>query len=114
MKRMFWLRGLKFAVFAAIAISAIGAVVMTLWNALVPALFGGPLLGFWQALGLLALSRLLVGSLRGGHRGGGPWRARMAERWAQMSDEDRAKFREGMRQRCGGRRAAEVPPIATP
>lgn len=108
MKRMFWWRGAKFAVIAAVAIGVMGAAVMALWNALVPALFSGPLLGFWQALGLLALSRLLVGSLRGGHRGQGHWRGRMAERWAQMSDEDRARFREGMRQRCGQPRDAST------
>jgi hypothetical protein len=28
----------------------------------------------------------------------------MAERWAQMTPEEREKFREGMRGRCGHRR----------
>jgi H+/Cl- antiporter ClcA len=109
MKKTWWLRGLKFAVLAALALAAVGAVVMALWNALLPALFGWPLIGFWQALGLLLLSKILLGGFRGGRGGGMHWRARMADRWAQMSDEDRARFREGMRHRCGRPGPAPTP-----
>ena len=101
MKRIWWLRGLKFALFAVVALAVVGAVAMALWNALLPALFGWPVIGYWQALGLLLLSRILLGGFRGGGAGRMHWRARMADRWAQMSDEERAKFREGMRHRCG-------------
>jgi len=108
MKRFWFLRAFKFALLALIALALFGAVVMGLWNALVPALFAGPVIGFWQALGLLVLSKILFGGLRGpgGHRHG---RARMAERWAAMNEEEREKFRAGMRGRCGGRAA---PPAA--
>lgn len=100
-----WLHGLKFAVFAVAAIGVVGAVVMTLWNWLTPAIFGWHTIDFWQAMGLLVLGRLLFGGLRGGGHGRhGHWRARMAQRWDEMSDEERQRFREGMRQRCGGRR----------
>ena len=102
MRRMWWLRGLKFALFAAVAVALAGAVTMALWNVLLPALFGWPTLGFWQALGLLLLSKMLFGSFRGGRGGGGRhWRARMAERWEGMSEEERARFRAGMKHRCG-------------
>jgi hypothetical protein len=100
MRRMGWLRGLKFALFGVAALVAIGALVMALWNALMPGLFGWPMIGFWQSLGLLLLSRILVGGVRGGRGRRMHWRARMADRWAQMSDEERARFREGMRHRC--------------
>ena len=109
MRRMGWLRGLKFALFAVLAVAVVGAVVMALWNALLPVLFGWPAIGFWQALGLLLLSKILFGSLRGGRGGGRHWRARMAERWEQMSDEERARFRAGMGHRCG-RDASQPPP----
>jgi hypothetical protein len=36
--------------------------VMWLWNALVPELFHGPVLGFWQTFGLLVLVRLILPS----------------------------------------------------
>jgi hypothetical protein len=109
MRRMGWLRGLKFAVFAVLAVAVVGAVVMALWNALLPVLFGWPAIGFWQALGLLLLSKILFGGLRGGRAGGRHWRGRMAERWAQMSDEERARFRAGMGRGCG-RGPGPMPP----
>lgn len=48
-----------------------GAFVMWLWNWLVPDLFGLRQVRFWEALGLLALCRILFGGF--GH-GGGHWR----------------------------------------
>ena len=74
--------------------------VMSLWNALLPELFHAPTIGFWQAAGLLVLSRLLFGRLlgRGGHGG---WRHRKwRERWESMTPEERARLRERMG-RCG-------------
>ena len=44
-----------------IAIFILGLIVMLLWNALIPVLFHGPMLGYWQAVGLLVLVRVLVG-----------------------------------------------------
>ena len=32
----------------------------------------------------------------------GPWRHHMMERWEKMTPEEREKFRQGMRGRCGG------------
>ena len=107
MRRMWMKRGVGIVVFVAVAALVVGAAVMLLWNWLMPALFGLPAIGFWQAVGLLVLSKLLLGGFRG-WRGGrglgghfGPWRARMAERWANMTEEERAEFRAGMRRRCG-------------
>ena len=68
-----------------IAILVLGLIVMLLWNALIPVLFHGPEVGYWQAVGLLVLTRVLVG-IRG-RRGimhgiwhwrkwGPPWRWR--------------------------------------
>lgn len=37
------------------------AVVMLLWNALLPSIFGIVSINFWQAAGLMILSRLLLG-----------------------------------------------------
>ena len=71
-----------------------------------PTLFGLPVIQFGQALGLLALCRLLFGGFRGGPPGG--WKARAQEHWRQkmdsrmqgMSEEEREKFKQKMR-RCG-------------
>jgi hypothetical protein len=77
--------------------AAFGFVVMGLWNSLVPALFGGKTIGFWQALGLLLLARILVGGFHGGPGRHGPWRGRMRDRWESMTPEERERFREGLR-----------------
>jgi hypothetical protein len=78
-----------------LAIAIFGFGVMSLWNWLVPALFGGRLITFWQALGMLVLSRILVGGLS---------RPRVVHKWEQLTPEEREKFRTAMeRQRCGGR-----------
>lgn len=85
-----------------------GGVVMLLWNWLAPALFGLRLVTFWQAIGLLALCRILFGGFGiggGGHRNSRRRmdrrirervRERMHERWEQMTPEEREKFRAGM------------------
>jgi hypothetical protein len=90
-----------------------GEVVMHLWNWLLPMLFGWRQVTFWQAVGLLALCRILFGSWGGrGHRGAG-FRRHMGQRWERMTPEEREKFREGMRSRCGGFGAAAGEPKAS-
>jgi hypothetical protein len=90
-----------------------GEVVKLLWNSLAPPLFGLPALGFWQALGILALCRILFGGFgfHGGRHQG--YRGRIAdrmadrmadrfsERWKNMTPEERERFRQGVRDRCG-------------
>ena len=78
-----------------------GELVKSLWNWLTPELFGWHPINFWQAIGLLALSRILFGGL--GWRGSGRShiRRRMAERWEHMTPEERERLRQGMRGRCG-------------
>ena len=85
------------AVFAFIG----GEIVKQLWNWLLPPLFGFRQITFWQALGLLALCRILFGGfgLRGSGRSN--FRRRMAERWEHMTPEERERLRRGMRGRCG-------------
>jgi hypothetical protein len=75
-----------------------GQVVRLLWNWLLPPLFGWRPVTFWQALGLLALCRILFGGLglHGSTRSN--VRRRMAERYESMTPEERERFRKGM---CG-------------
>lgn len=78
----------------------IGFGVMFLWNWLMPTLFGLTTITFWQALGLLILSKILFGGWKGGghHEHRGRWKRRFKDRWANMSEEEREKYR-----RCWGR-----------
>ena len=56
-----WIRrGLKFILIASVAIGVFSFLVMSLWNWLMPPLFGRPVITFWQALGLLVQSRILL------------------------------------------------------
>ena len=78
-----------------------GALVMLLWNWLLPQLFGWPEITFWQALGLLTLCRILFGGV--GSRGygrTGAW-GRTGGRGEHMTPEERERFRQGARERWG-------------
>lgn len=78
-----------------------GAVVMLMWNALMPSIFALSQISYPQAVGLLILARLLFGSMGGRHshalhhgwsghllRHGG----KLREKWMNMSDDERAEF----------------------
>jgi hypothetical protein len=90
-----------------------GVIVQFLWNWLLPPLFGWPLLTFWQALALLALCRILFGGFGGGssHRAtrrrhirsriADRMADRIAARWQHMTPEERERFRQRLRDRCG-------------
>ncbi len=95
-----------FAVPVAIAVgTALGGVVMLLWNNLLPELFGFRKISFWQALGLLALCRILFGNFGGGRGYGRDGMRRrgqiMREKWNNMTDEERNAFKEEWKRRCG-------------
>ncbi|MGB3850832.1 MAG: hypothetical protein WA958_12755 [Tunicatimonas sp.] len=91
-------RGLFF-LFVPLLIATLGAVVMMLWNAILPEVVGAKPLSYGQALGLLLLSRILFGGFRFGG-GGPPWKGRRRGRWTNLSEEDRTRMKEAWRQRC--------------
>jgi hypothetical protein len=78
---------------AAIAVAGFGCAVWQLWNALMPALFGLPSVGFWQAVGLMALSWLLFGGWRGA---GGLAGGRRGSRRNALTELERERFRTMM------------------
>ncbi len=104
----------KFRIFKAIKIAAaviffgflFGFLTMHLWNMLVPELFHGPVISFCQTIGLLVLSKILFGGFRGRFGRGGHcgsrrehWKQRMQERIANMTPEEKEKFKN----RCGNK-----------
>jgi hypothetical protein len=78
----------------------LGGVVMWLWNAILPEVTGWKTLTYLQALGLLVLCRILFGGFRGGGRGFGKHKNARRERWLNLSDEERARFRTQWEERC--------------
>src|SRR4029450_3619651 len=82
-----------------IAIAGFGQAVLQLWNWLMPELFGLRPLRFWQAVGLMGLSWILFGGLRGfGMIAGPPARFSAQDSWARLAPEERERFRRGMSQ----------------
>jgi MFS family permease len=87
-----------------------GEIVLHLWNWLLPTLVGWRQVTFWQALGLLALCRILFGGFGFHGTGRSRFRRRMEERCEHMTPEEREKFR----QRFLGRWGHVAPPDSKP
>lgn len=73
-----------------------GWVVMQLWNWLLPTLFGWPQVTFWQALGILALSRILFGGFGLHNSGRYSMRRRLAKRKEHMTPEELERLKQGI------------------
>jgi len=63
-----------------VALTILG--VMALWNWLVPTLFNGPVLNYWQTLGLFLLSKILLTGIAPGSQKGHKrdWRKKYHDR----------------------------------
>jgi hypothetical protein len=107
-------RGFPLLILAAVL--GMGLIVKLLWNAILPSLLGINHINYWQSVGLLVLSRILFGGFGGGRPGrGAGWRGRWKQeygddsaggnpfrnKWMNMNQEERTRFREEMRKRCG-------------
>lgn len=102
-------RGFKIAIFFVVFAFAAGFAVMALWNWLMPDLFGLGHITWVQALGLLALTRILFGHWGGGkgrgrgRKGGmghGKWKQRWKERYERMSEEEKEAFKQRFKGSC--------------
>lgn len=98
-----WVRWAPLVILVFVLFIAVGGeVVRQLWNWLLPPLFGVGQITFWQALGLLALSRILFGGLGlHGSNVRSNVRSRMARRWEHMTPEERERFQQGLHKRWG-------------
>ena len=78
-------------------------VVMLLWNAILPDLIHAGHLGYWQALGLLVLCKILFGGFKmNGGQSQGRGR-RWKEKFENMSTEEREEFKQRLKERYGNR-----------
>lgn len=76
-----------------------------LWNHVLTDVLNVKSITYWQALGILALAKILFGGFpcRGGRCGPGMWRERMMmKRWESLTPEEREKMRDEMHHRFGG------------
>lgn len=77
-------------------------VVMMLWNNILTPVLGVRVINFAQALGILILSKILFGGFgRGGWRGRGRYWNAVPEKWQSMTPEEKEKFKQEWRNRCG-------------
>ena len=86
-------RGFVHVIIFLLAFAGFTAITMLLWNALLPSIFGISNIDFWQALGLLALSRILFGGIGSGimrhlHKHHNP----IHDKWKKMTPEQRKEF----------------------
>lgn len=79
-------------------------IVMSLWNWLMPAIFALGVISFWQAAGLLLLSKILFSG--GGHarrwhsdRRKKFWHSRFEDKWKNIPGEKRAQFARKMEEK---------------
>lgn len=113
MKTMFKKRWYLFIPLIIAGFVAFGFATMYLWNWLMPAIFHLPELTFWQTIGLMILSRLILGGFHGKHGKGRHCKHHMHHKWEHMTPEEREQFREHVRlhqppwARCGKKESEE-------
>lgn len=84
--------------FLPIAIALLAYIFMLLWNWLMPAILGLKAITFWQAAGLLVLSKIIFSKWGFGYRNKLRWK--MEEKFANMTAEEKECFKNEMKERC--------------
>ena len=106
MKRFWIKKGAMIGAFFIAAVLVFSAVVMALWNSILPAVVGVNPISYLQAIGLLVLSKILFGGFHGrgfrGRNGGPMWNQKLKDKWTTMSPEEREQFKSEWKNRCGG------------
>lgn len=101
MKKRRWIRGPLIGLKIIAVVFLTSLLIMWLWNILVPQIFSGPVITYWQSMGLLVLSKLLFGGFGRGFRGrhhydhrDEAWKEKLRKKMESMTPEEREKFRK--------------------
>lgn len=89
------MKALKVLKYVGFGILGVGFVILmvfgiqALWNWLIPELFNGPVLTFWQTVGLFILSKILLTGVAPGarHNHKKEWRKKCEEKYNQSMQE---------------------------
>ena len=100
MKRSGMIKVILFVLAFPLGLFFFGMLVMYLWNLTLPVIFNVPPISFWQALGILLLSKLLFGGFPGGWRGRSRCNKKIGEKLAKMTPEEMENFKTEWRTRC--------------
>lgn len=99
--KKFWIKRIILIPLAIVAgVLIFGAVVMMLWNSILPAVLGVSTITFCQALGILVLSKILFGGFKGSHCHSKFHGHKDHEKWLQLTTEEREKMKSDWRDRC--------------
>jgi len=80
--------------------AALVAVVMTIWNAILPDVIGVTEVNYWQMLGIIFLSRLLFGASKfGNNKHKRNRRKHFKDKFMNMSDEEKENFKSEWKSR---------------
>lgn len=102
MKKRRWFRGPIIGLKIILVVFLTSLLIMWLWNILIPQIFSGPVITYWQSMGLLVLAKLLFGGFGRGFRGrhhydhrfrDEGWREKFRKKMENMTPEEREKFR---------------------
>lgn len=97
-----------YVVFFIAMASAFSGLVMFLWNAILPEVTNVKPLNFWQAAGLLLISKILFSGLGGfknrrKHNRYQPWK----DKWMNMTHEERHEAKMRWKEHCNKRKTGE-------
>lgn len=100
-----WRKRIPFMIVFVLGFAALlSFLVMWLWNQVLVPVTGVSVVSYWQAAGLLLLSRILFGGFKGGPWKGGPGRrggpGRWKEKWRNMSEEEREQMKAKWKEKC--------------
>lgn len=100
----FWIKKIiGFVICFALIAALLSWIVMSLWNCVLVAVLGVSVISFWQAAGILLLSKILFGGFHKSGNWGGrrrEWREKWAEKMKHMSPEEKEKIKQEWRNRC--------------
>lgn len=98
------LKVLKYTGFGILGVGAMFgfvALVMLLWNALIPELFNGPELSYWQTAGIFILSKILLSGFGGGgsknshdRHGKSKWMSKYHDKYKHGCDDENIKVED--------------------
>ena len=96
------LKVLKYTGFGVMGIGAMFLfvwLVMLLWNTLIPELFNGPILSYWQAAGMLILSKILLSGIGSGgskksYSGRSTWKSKYHDKYRKECEEKDIKVKD--------------------
>lgn len=95
---------LFFIAVAMVIVTVLSTLVMYLWNTVLAEVVPVKVISFWQAMGILILTRILFGGFRMGSKNRNYYKKEMKrsyqDKWASMDQTEKAKFKEGWEDYC--------------